>query len=245
LERETDQRLEEMFCSFPEGAAEEPAMALVADRNPSLRELLVGTLRDRGYRVVEAADGVEARQLVAAHRPAVAVLNAFLPNLLGVTLCTEIKSHPELEGIRVVVVGSLYRRDRFVRDPQDLYGADFFLDGNGSSEEIRKRAEKICAHLDSEKAGEATEEVDDRHELQRLARIVAGDIILYNPQAAEKEIAAGRFFETFSHEIREGEALVASRFPHVEEHRSLYHETLREAVLRHGEAAGIPAQAGG
>jgi CheY-like chemotaxis protein len=220
-------------------------VALVADRDEAMRELLSSILRDSGFRVEEAVDGIEARRLLAAHRPAVVFLNAFLPQLLGVTLCAEIKGHPELATItRVVIVGSLYRRDRFVRNPRDFYGADDFLDGSGPPDEVRARATEICAGFCTEDPGEAESQMDDRGELMRLARIVAGDIILYNPQTAEQEIAAGRFFDTFAQEIREGESLVAGRFSHLADHQNLYHKTLREAVLRHGESAGIPVHSG-
>jgi hypothetical protein len=103
---------------------------------------------------------------------------------------------------------------------------------------------ELCSELCVEKGGDAGNEADERGELMRLARIVAGDIILYNPQTAEQEIAEGRFFDTFAQEIREGEALVADRYPHVADHQDLYHKTLREAVLQHGEAAGIPVRPG-
>jgi CheY-like chemotaxis protein len=246
LEQEAERCLDEMFERG--GDAQEAGalpVALVADRDEAMRELLSTVLRDSGFQVEEAIDGIEARRMLAAHRPAVVFLNAFLPQILGVTLCAEIKGHPELAaGTRVIIVGSLYRRDRFVRDPRDFYGADDFLDGSGSADEIRRRAADLCGELCGEKPGEVESGVDERGELMRLARIVAGDIILYNPQIAEREIAEGRFFDTFAQEIREGESLVAHRYSHVAGHQSLYHETLREAVLQHGEAAGIPAQPG-
>ncbi|MFQ5767043.1 MAG: hypothetical protein ACE5ID_03560, partial [Acidobacteriota bacterium] len=83
-----------------------------------------------------------------------------------------------------------------------------------------------------------------REDLVRLARIVARDIILYNPGTAEKEISAGRFFETFAAEIREGESLVAERFPVLPGGRDLFHETLKVAIQQYGVAAGLPVVPG-
>jgi len=246
LEREAERCLDEMFESGDD-VQETGALpvALVADRDETMRVLLSTVLRDSGFQVEEATDGIEARRMLAAHRPSVVFLNAFLPQILGVTLCAEIKGHPELAaGTRVIIVGSLYRRDRFVRNHRDFYGADGFLDGSGSADEIRRQAAELCGELCGEKPGEAASDVDEAGELMRLARIVAGDIILYNPQIAEQEIAEGRFFDTFAQEIREGECLVADRYAHVADHQNLYRKTLREAVLRHGEAAGIPVRPG-
>ncbi len=240
LDAEAELRLEETFGPSPD---QRPA-ALVADRDEGLRAVLAGALAEGGYEVHAVSDGLEARRNLAAPRLQLAFLNVYLPHVLGVTLCSEIKRHPELARIHVVLVGSLYRRDRFVRDPHEMYGADGFLDGSGSPEEMRARVAGICDGLGQPPLAEEPVEGDTRAELIRLARIVAGDIILYNPRIAEQEIAAGRFFVTFAQEVREGEALVAHRFPHLSDHRDLYMEALREAVEHHGEAAGIPVRAG-
>ncbi|MFQ5669760.1 MAG: response regulator [Acidobacteriota bacterium] len=232
------------FSAAPDPVEAEPG-ALVADSEGSVRSTVSETLRASGYLVDEVENGVEVRRFVAVHRPQVVFLNVFLPHVLGVTLCSEIKRHPELSKTRVILVGSLYRRDRFMRDPRDLYGADGFLDANGSPEEVRQRVRDLAETLKPVTGpGEMDGSGDALEELRRLARIVAGDIILYNPERAEEEIASGRFFDTFAEEIREGEALVNRRFPDIADGGSLYHETLREAVVQHSAAAGIPSPVG-
>ena len=215
-----------------------PPAAVVADRDEDRRRLLEELLKNHGYMVTSVENGVEARRAIAATRPRLVFLNTFLPSVLGVTLCAEIKRHPELSMTAVVLVGSQYRRDRFVRNPQGLYGADAFLDCSGPDEEVLRKTGEVLARLQAaaERAPRAAE--DDVSELRRLARIIAGDIILYNPKIADAEIAAGRFFETFAEEIREGESLVARRFPTLGNGRSILHDTLREAVAQHGSAAG-------
>jgi CheY-like chemotaxis protein len=240
LDPEAEMRLEETFGPGPEPRP----VALVADRDADMRALLAGVLASRGYQVHTVADGLDARRTLAVPGLEVAFLNAYLPQVLGVTLCAEIKRHPELTAMQVVLVGSLYRRDRFVRDPHELYGADFFLDGNGSGAEVRRRADELCAGLRHQPPAPLPAAADARGELMRLARIVAGDIIIYNAGTAEAEIASGRFFVTFAQEVQEGEALVAHRFADVSDHRSLYLETLKEAVEHHGVAAGIPVRTG-
>ena len=215
--------------------------ALVADRDVDRRRLLVEVLKKHGFTVSAAEDGIEARRIVAADRPAVVFLNAFLRGVLGVTLCAEIKRHPELASTEVVLVGSQYRRGRFVRDAGSLYGANAFLDGSGTEEEILRQAGEILRELQGAPGRVRDAPDDGLTELKRLARIIAGDIILYNPATAAAEIAAGRFFETFAEEIREGESLVNRRFPSLGNRRGVFHDTLKETIAQYGRAAGIPA----
>ena len=220
----------------PQAPAPSRPLALVADRDPELRADLGNALRQAGYEVEEALDGHQARRLLAARVPHVAFLNAFLPGVLGVTLCAEIKRHPERAAVRIILVGSLYRRDRFVRDPQALYGADGFLDASDA------RADRVRGALTLLQAlpppAIAPPAGDPTSDLRRLARIIAGDIILYNAPASDREIAAGRFFDTFAEEVREGEQLVDERFPGLAERRTLYHAALREALAAHLDEAG-------
>ncbi|MFQ5718108.1 MAG: response regulator [Acidobacteriota bacterium] len=228
----------------PMAASPAEMPALIADTDADRRRLLTDLLHAEGYTVSEVCDGIEARRSIATIRPQVAFLNAFLPNVLGVTLCSEIKSHPELADIRIVLIGSQYRRDRFVRDPESLYGADAFLDGSVEPADFSRCTVELLVEL--RRAGAPPAEPvpgNDLEGLKRLARIIAGDIILYNAATAEGEIAAGRFFETFADEIREGETLVARRFPSVDNRRAVFLDTLRTAINHHGTFAGISAPA--
>ncbi len=215
--------------------------AVVAEPDPTLRHLLASSLEHQGYEVESISDGLEVRRFLAGWRPRLVVLNVFLPHVLGVTLCSEIKRHPELQETRVLLVGSLYRRDRFMRNPDDLYGADGFLDGNRPHDEIRRDLDRFCGAGAASPTSVAEPAGDEWDELTRLARIVVGDIILYNPDTADRELAAGRFLEAFAHEIREGEALVVERFSPLKGHGEVYQQTVKEAVARHCSAAGMHA----
>lgn len=215
--------------------------ALVAEQDPVLRDLFTGSLQDEGYQVKAVEDGLEVRRLLAGWPPRLVVLNVFLPHVLGVTLCSEIKRHPQLNQTRVLLVGSLYRRDRFMRHPDDLYGADGFLDGNGKRDEMHRELVQFCRAGEALPSSVADTDGDEWDELTRLARIVVGDIILYNPDTADGVMASGTFLQAFAQEIREGEALVRARFGHLEGHGQVYHQTVKDAVERHRSAAGMPA----
>jgi CheY-like chemotaxis protein len=85
---------------------------LIADDEPHLRLLVSASIASDEYVVIEAADGDEAWELIRQHRPAVAVLDVRMPGLNGVELTRKIRSHPELGGMRIILLtGSARERD--------------------------------------------------------------------------------------------------------------------------------------
>jgi signal transduction histidine kinase/CheY-like chemotaxis protein len=75
--------------TLPRGAA-----VMVVEDNDALRELVVETLRDAGYRVIEAHDGRSALALFARQSPPpdLIVSDVMMPGLDGITLSTEIRA---------------------------------------------------------------------------------------------------------------------------------------------------------
>ena len=75
--------------SAPRGAS-----VMVVEDNDALRELVVETLRDEGYRVIEAHDGRAALSLFARQSPPpdLVVSDVMMPRLDGFALSTEILS---------------------------------------------------------------------------------------------------------------------------------------------------------
>jgi CheY-like chemotaxis protein len=77
---------------------------LVVDDDESLREIIADTLRDEGYRLATARDGLEALDQVAADPPALILLDWMMPRLGGEAFATELRQrHPELD-VPIVVM---------------------------------------------------------------------------------------------------------------------------------------------
>ena len=79
---------------------------LIADDEPSLRLLVSATLSSDEYEIVEAADGVEAWELVRAHQPALAILDVQMPGLTGLELTRAIKADARLADTHVILLSS-------------------------------------------------------------------------------------------------------------------------------------------
>jgi DNA-binding response OmpR family regulator len=68
-----------------------PPLVLVVDDEPAIAELVRGYLERDGLRALVAADGPAALAAVAAHRPAVVLLDVGLPGLDGTVVCRRLR----------------------------------------------------------------------------------------------------------------------------------------------------------
>ncbi|MEK6301181.1 MAG: response regulator transcription factor [Acidobacteriota bacterium] len=62
-------------------------LVLVVDDNTSIRAIVRGYLSDRGYSVMEAADGVRGLEMALSAQPGVIVLDVVMPGMDGLTVC--------------------------------------------------------------------------------------------------------------------------------------------------------------
>ncbi len=98
---------------------------LIADDEASLRLLVSATLEWEECRVLEAADGDQAWDIIRAERPTLAILDVTMPGRSGIELVQAIKSDPELKNTKVVLLTAKAQ-------PHDIQagldaGADLYL----------------------------------------------------------------------------------------------------------------------
>jgi adenylate cyclase len=98
---------------------------LVVDDDALNRDYLEQELEDRGYRVVAAADGREALELVAAEPPDLILLDVVMPRMDGIEVCRRLKDDPETRLIPIIIMTALTAREDRVRGVE--VGADDFL----------------------------------------------------------------------------------------------------------------------
>lgn len=108
--------------AHPPGSDEERALLLVVERDPHMRELEMYFLKDAGYAVDFAEDGVAALDMAREKKPAIVVTEIMVPKLDGLALCRSIKQDPSLAGTVVLVFSILAAQSR-AREA----GADAFL----------------------------------------------------------------------------------------------------------------------
>ncbi|HTR26437.1 MAG TPA: RsbRD N-terminal domain-containing protein [Terriglobales bacterium] len=97
-------RWHNLRSEFPEGP---PPTILTVDDNEAIRYTLVRSLRDAGFRVLEARTGTEALAR-AAENPDLITLDVNLPDIHGFDLCKKIKSNPGTAHIPILHLSSTF-----------------------------------------------------------------------------------------------------------------------------------------
>jgi predicted Zn finger-like uncharacterized protein len=105
-------------------------LVLIAMPDAALASATAETLLAEGFSVHRVADGVEAMLEVQRKLPRVLVLAAELPKMFGFQVCEVVKRNESLRGTWVVLVGAVHHRERYRREPGDLYGADAYVEGH-------------------------------------------------------------------------------------------------------------------
>lgn len=85
--------------------SEQPSVLLVEDE-PAQREVLAYNLEAEGFRVMQAADGEEAMEIIADTPPDVIVLDWMMPNVSGIEVCRRLKGRAETRSIPVIMLSA-------------------------------------------------------------------------------------------------------------------------------------------
>src|SRR5436305_11791044 len=88
-----------LFC---QGGKTVAATLVLADDDDDLRAVYAPCLRAAGYTVHEAADGREALDLVREHRPALLLLDIWMPGLNGFEVLDGLRHDPAAGRLKVV-----------------------------------------------------------------------------------------------------------------------------------------------
>lgn len=81
-----------------------PKKVLVVDDSTTIRLQVGRALRDAGYVVVEAGDGMEALERVAEHDVSVAIVDVNMPRMNGLELLERLKADPAHAKIVVLML---------------------------------------------------------------------------------------------------------------------------------------------
>jgi CheY-like chemotaxis protein len=208
--------------------------AIIADEARPFRATLAERLRALGFEVSIADTGDVALDLIRRSEPQLAIVNVYLKGKLGVEIAEQIKNDPALRSTRVVLIGALFRANRFRANPTNLYGADEYIEEQIPEKEFRQ----IIGRLFPTAATTVPFEDRDVDDARRLARLILSDIIIYHPRQVEEGIRNNSFFDVLKAEIAEGRQYYDSRVsPRIRRDADLFGETLQQFVNMRREEA--------
>lgn len=81
-----------------------------------------------GFCVLRATQGTQAMQLALKHRPRGACLDVGLGEISMPEVIEKMHAAPELAGIRIIIVASVFNKAAYKRRPGKLYGADDYIE---------------------------------------------------------------------------------------------------------------------
>ncbi len=77
---------------------------LLVDNEPAIAEMLGFLLHEHGYRCLYAPDGSTALALAQRRRPHLILMEAALPDIDGLEVCTRLRRRPETADIPIVIL---------------------------------------------------------------------------------------------------------------------------------------------
>ncbi len=221
---------------------------VVGHEVPSAARTIARVLRQGGYAPVPVKAG---NQVLQACDPALlapcvgVVLDVGIPGVMAFEVIDQLRAHPRTREIPIVLLASVFERTRYKRRPNQLYGADSYL-------ELHHVPDRLNLILDSVRAGRPVPEsflqspadramaaplrggpatLDDDG-LRTLARRLLSDVALYHGDEVARGVAAGDALRWVSDAIDAARQLFADvSAPRV----SLFDEEVAELVSRLNE----------
>jgi response regulator RpfG family c-di-GMP phosphodiesterase len=204
-------------------------VAAIADEPRPFRSFLAEHLRRLGFDVSTFENGESAFDFIRRTRADLAIVNVYLKGRLGVEVTEDIRGDAALEQTRVILIGALFRANRFRANPTNLYGADEYIEEQIPEREFRQIIRRLfpeVGHTD-----EFPLEPKEYDDARRLARLILSDIVIYHLEKVEEGIREDNFFEVLKNEIAEGRAYYDSRVPlRVRQDTEIFSETMQQFV---------------
>jgi DNA-binding response OmpR family regulator len=123
----------------------EPARVLIVDDEPNIQLSLQFLMKKAGYEVHTASNGEEALDQIARLKPHLVLLDVMMPKLDGFTVCERIRTTPEWQAVRIIM---LTARGRDVEREKGLaLGADDYITKPFSTRDALDRVAAVISKV--------------------------------------------------------------------------------------------------
>ena len=120
--------------------------ALIVDDSKTIRMILGKTLRELGYEVCEAANGIEALKVMEAEKAAINLVLADwnMPEMNGLELLKQLRQDPDLASLKVIMVTTETEIDHMVSALEA--GANEYVMKPFTKDILREKLELVGIH---------------------------------------------------------------------------------------------------
>jgi CheY-like chemotaxis protein len=117
---------------------------LLAEDDKFLRRAMEVALTKRGYRVLLAADGQQALDILETERPDLVLLDLLMPRKTGIEVLQELRKNPATADIRVLILSNS-SKELEVHEATNLGVSGYWIKANLSLQELSERIEAVLA----------------------------------------------------------------------------------------------------
>jgi len=121
--------------------AQNKPLILVADDAPEIRSLLTIRLGASGYKVLEAADGTQALEMVREHYPDLVILDVMMPGKNGWEVAKELRHDARFKNTGIIMLTAIGARINEMTSP--LYGVDDWIDKPFDFSDLERRIKAV------------------------------------------------------------------------------------------------------
>lgn len=115
---------------------------MIVDDNNDIRNLLATWLKQVGYDVILAEDGMAALDMFSRERPKMLFLDMLLPKKNGIEVCKEIKNDPVGVKTPIVLMTAVYKGMQYALEAKKS-GADVYIEKPFQNEKILEITNKL------------------------------------------------------------------------------------------------------
>jgi CheY-like chemotaxis protein len=119
----------EAFTPRPNPTPEEAPrpLVLLVDDEPDIQRVASRVIDSLGYGLVLGRNGEEGLELAKQYRPNLVLTDALMPRLDGREMCRRLKDDPDMAGVKVVVMTSLFTSVKYRNEAFKVFKVDDYL----------------------------------------------------------------------------------------------------------------------
>jgi CheY-like chemotaxis protein len=117
---------------------------VVAVQGEATRELIRDLLTAAGFGVIEVTTGSDTLARVSDARPALVLVDVGLPDMMGFQVSEAIRRDPANAAMKIVLVAAIHNKDRYRRPPDNLFGADDYIERHEIEARLVEKIKQLC-----------------------------------------------------------------------------------------------------